>query len=189
MRVKVDSALRKKIFAALMLAGVSSPVAYVATTLTVDSEGFLTNLHNDPVGLPSACIGHLIKKGETPKKEYTVDECIDMFVKDWTVHQAGLNKFVKVPYTSQWQEGALTDFTFNKGIGSLQSSTLLKKLNNKEYDAACEQLTRWVYGRVNGVLTKLPGLVLRASKQYSACMGEEPADYKVDLQRWLGGSQ
>ena len=82
MKLQLTDALKRQIFVALIAAGVSSPVAYVATTHTVESEGFLTHLHKDPVGIDTACIGHMIKRGEVPKKEYTVDECIDMFVKD-----------------------------------------------------------------------------------------------------------
>lgn len=185
MKIQVTDAIKKKIFIALLTAGVSSPVAYVATTHTVDSEGFLTHLHNDPVGLPTVCIGHLAKKGEVVKQEYTIDECIAIYVKDWTEHEKALNKLVKVDYKSEWMKGALTDFTFNKGIGNVSSSTMLKDLNAKRYEKACTELTRWVYGKVNGVAVKLPGLVIRASKQYDYCMGKEPANYEQDIQRWL----
>lgn len=53
MRVPITHSLKAKIFTALVAAGVSAPVAYYATTETVQSEGFLTNLHLDPVGNPS----------------------------------------------------------------------------------------------------------------------------------------
>ncbi|MNC18473.1 Lysozyme RrrD [compost metagenome] len=166
------------------MAGVGGQQAYVATTLTVPSEGFYTHAYDDTGGLKTWCVGHLGKKGEVVKKVFTEDECVALFVNDWVVHERLLNNVVTVPYKSGWMQGALTDFTFNKGIGNVRSSTLLKDLNNKRYDKACTELTKWKYGKVNGIATVLPGLVIRASKQYSYCMGNEPAEYKSDMTKW-----
>lgn len=52
---------------------------------------------------------------------------------------------------------AILDFTFNLGLGRLQSSTLRKKINAGELEAAREELGKWVRG--GGKI--LPGLVKR----------------------------
>jgi lysozyme len=52
---------------------------------------------------------------------------------------------------------AIVDFTFNLGAGRLQSSTLRRRINQRDWIAAAEELRRWVYG--GGKV--LPGLVLR----------------------------
>lgn len=184
MKVPITNSLKAKIFAALLGAGVAGPSAWIAVDHTVPSEGFYTHVYADPVGLSTYCVGHLARKGEVLKKQYTEDECIAIFVKDWVAHQKQLDAVVKVPYRSEWMRGSGTDFTFHMGITSVATSTYLKDLNAKRYDAACEQLTRWVNGRVNGVLTKMPGLVIRATKRYQYCMGEIPADYKTTIQAW-----
>jgi len=184
MGIKITDGLKKKIFIALISAGVGGPSAYVATELTTPSEGFEVVAYKDTGGLQTYCVGHLAKKGEVVKKEYTEEECVQLFVQDWVIHERLLNSVVKVPYRSEWMKGALTDFTFNKGIGNVKSSTLLKELNAKRYDKACIELTKWKYGKVNGIATVLPGLVIRASKQYSYCMGVEPTEYKSDIIRW-----
>lgn len=186
-RIAITSSIRARIFAALMAAGVAGPTAYVATDLTVPSEGFLTHLHNDPVGKPTVCIGHLVKPGEQAKMSYTEQECIDMFVQDWVLHEKLLDSVVKVPYRSPWMKGAVTDFTFNKGIGNVKSSTMLRNLNDGNYDAACLQLTRWIYGTVDGKKVVLPGLEVRATKQYKYCMGLEPSEYKTTYKKLVGG--
>lgn len=188
MKIPLTNALKGRIFAALIAAGVAAPSAYVATELTVPSEGFLTNRHLDPVGKPTACIGHLITKGETSKPLYTEDECISMFVSDWVKHEQLLQSVVNVPYRSDWMKGALTDFTFNKGIGNVKSSTLLKNLNNRNYDIACFELTKWVYAtNPDGKKVVLRGLKIRAQAQYKYCMGDEPGDYKSKFNQLTGG--
>ena len=184
MKLPITNSLKSKIFAALLAAGVAGPSAYIASNLTVPSEGVMTHLHLDPVGLQTTCIGHLVKKGETPKQNYTEDECIAQFVKDWIIHEKIVEQAVRVPFRSDWMKGATTDFTFNKGGGNLNSSTLLVKLNRKDYDGACVELTKWVYGTIAGKKVKLKGLEIRASNQYRYCMGEIPADYKPLMKTW-----
>lgn len=52
---------------------------------------------------------------------------------------------------------AISDFTFNLGAGRLQTSTLRRRLNQRDWPSAASELRRWIYGggRV------LPGLVTR----------------------------
>lgn len=52
---------------------------------------------------------------------------------------------------------AIVDFTFNLGAGRLQTSTLRRRVNQKDWSAAALELRRWVYG--GGIV--LPGLVIR----------------------------
>ncbi len=53
-----------------------------------------------------------------------------------------VNNYVKVPLT-QNQFDALVSFTYNEGTGALKGSTLLKELNEKDYEAAADQLLLW----------------------------------------------
>ena len=41
---------------------------------------------------------------------------------------------------------AIVDFTFNLGAGRLQTSTLRRRVNQRDWDAASYELRRWVYG-------------------------------------------
>ena len=52
---------------------------------------------------------------------------------------------------------AIVDFTFNLGAGRLQTSTLRRRINQRDWAASAQELRRWVYGggRV------LPGLITR----------------------------
>ncbi|AKZ25258.1 lysozyme [Ralstonia pseudosolanacearum] len=52
---------------------------------------------------------------------------------------------------------AIVDFTFNLGAGRLQTSTLRRRVNQRDWSAAASELRRWVYG--GGKV--LPGLAAR----------------------------
>ncbi len=52
---------------------------------------------------------------------------------------------------------AIVDFTFNLGAGRLQTSTLRRRVNQRDWSGAATELRRWVYGGGN----VLPGLITR----------------------------
>ena len=56
---------------------------------------------------------------------------------------------------------AIVDFTFNLGAGRLQTSTLRRRVNQRDWMRAAAELSRWVYGggRV------LPGLINRRKSE------------------------
>ena len=57
-----------------------------------------------------------------------------------------------------WRKiNAIVDFCYNLGVGRLQTSTLRRKINAQDWDAAKEQLMLWTRG--GGKI--LPGLVKR----------------------------
>lgn len=70
--------------------------------------------------------------------------------------EAVVNRLVKVPLT-QHQFDALVDFTFNAGQRNFAESTLLVHVNQREFVAADQEFTRWVFGGGH----RLPGLVKR----------------------------
>ena len=67
---------------------------------------------------------------------------------------------------------AIVDFTFNLGVGRLQTSTLRRRVNQRDWVAAAKELRRWV----NGGGRVLPGLVTRRDAETAlllcnACSG------------------
>jgi lysozyme len=58
---------------------------------------------------------------------------------------------------SEGRLAAIVDFTFNLGAGRLQTSTLRRRINQRDWTSAARELRRWVYG--GGKV--LPGLVSR----------------------------
>ncbi|WP_051369910.1 MULTISPECIES: lysozyme [Cupriavidus] len=56
---------------------------------------------------------------------------------------------------------AIVDFTFNLGAGRLQTSTLRRRINQRDWTAAGQELRRWVYGGRK----VMPGLVARRESE------------------------
>jgi lysozyme len=52
---------------------------------------------------------------------------------------------------------AIVDFTFNLGAGRLQTSTLRRRVNQRDWMATATELRRWIYGGGKA----LPGLIAR----------------------------
>ena len=63
---------------------------------------------------------------------------------------------------------AIVDFTFNLGAGRLQTSTLRRRLNQRDWPSAASELRRWVYG--GGKV--LPGLVARRDAEVALLIAD-----------------
>lgn len=89
----------------------------------------------------------------------------------WEVAEkaAGVSRLVKVRLNSD-QFGALVSFAYNVGLGNLGKSTLLKKLNEGDFDRAADEFLKWT--RAAGKV--LPGLVRRRKSERNLFLGKTP---------------
>ena len=81
----------------------------------------------------------------------TMREAEDLIMDDISIRTKYVIKHVKVPL-SENQLGAIVSFVYNVGIGNFIRSTLLKKLNNGDYQDAADEFRRWRYS--NGKVLK-----------------------------------
>lgn len=123
-------------------------------------EGFEEEVYLDAVGLPTIGYGHLLTKQELAEGTFTNGiskiEAEYLLSKDVHFAERAVLRLIRVPL-SNGQFDALVSFTFNLGSGSLQRSTLRRKLNREEYYAIPNELMRWV----NAGGRRLKGLVRR----------------------------
>lgn len=118
-------------------------------------EGLETKAYICPAGVLTigyGSTGSHVKPGMT----ITEAEAEALLMKDLERFEKGVESRVKVSL-NQGQFDALVSFAFNCGLGAFEDSTLLRLLNNGDYEGAAAQFDRWVKGP-NG---PLPGLVKR----------------------------
>lgn len=120
-------------------------------------EGVRLSAYPDPAtgGAPwTIGVGHTdgVKPGDT----CTWAQAMEWLRQDIAWAENAVNGLVHVPL-DQNQFDALVDFVFNVGTTQFKSSTLLRLLNEGDYEGADEQFQYWVYaaGRV------MPGLITR----------------------------
>ena len=118
-------------------------------------EGFRSTVYLCAAGVPTLGFGstHGITMDSPP---ITEEEGLELLMLDIAKFERGVNRLIDAPL-NQNQFDALTSFAFNLGNGSLQASTLRKKVNREDYEGAADEFPRWVFagGR------KLNGLVKR----------------------------
>ncbi|AID17956.1 endolysin [Acinetobacter phage YMC11/12/R2315] len=128
-------------------------------------EGTRLTAYDDGVGVWTIGIGTTVypngtkvKKGDT----CTSEQAKTYFKHDLIKFENVVNESVKVPL-SQNQFDALVSLTYNIGSGAFKNSTLLKLLNNGDYQGAADQFPAWkkAGGRV------LEGLVKRRAAERS----------------------
>jgi GH24 family phage-related lysozyme (muramidase) len=121
-------------------------------------EGKHLSAYQDSVGIWTIAFGTIkYPNGIAVKKG---DKCTDAqadqyFNNDLIKFENSVNTLVKVPLT-QNRFDALISFTYNLGGSALASSTLLKKLNAKDYKGAAAEFPKWnkAGGKVVSGLTK-----------------------------------
>ena len=134
-------------------------VNFVGKDLIKKYEGCKLEAYKCPAGIWTIGYGHTgqdVFEGKT----ITQQEADSLLSKDLTRFEKFLNRIIKVPI-NQNQFNALASFTYNLGMGALQNSTLLKKLNNNDFIGAANEFDRWVYA--NG--KKLEGLIKRRKEE------------------------
>lgn len=129
-------------------------------------EGFSPVPYRCPAGVMTIGYGHAIRPGETFTR-ITEDQAEILLAADVIKAEQAIDKYVKVPLT-QGQYDALVSFIYNVGSGAFSRSTLLRKLNRKDYSGAAGEFSRWVYANSR----KLKGLINRRQEEMEVFNGQ-----------------
>jgi lysozyme len=121
-------------------------------------EGYGSQSYDDGGGVWTIGYGHT--NNVLPLQKTTPQEAERFLRDDLAEAERAMNKLVKVSI-SQAQFDALVSLMFNIGADAFASSTLLKRLNTKDYYGAREQFKRW--NKDNGKV--LNGLSRRRSAE------------------------
>lgn len=123
-------------------------------------EGFSSSPYLCPANIPTIGYGNTFYEDGTKvtmNDESISEDRANEILKYKTNKEFGafVNRAVDVEL-NQNQFDALVSFAYNLGNGSLEQSTLLKKLNAGDYDGAADEFLRWnrAGGKILAGLTK-----------------------------------
>lgn len=140
--------------------------------LIKEFEGLRLSSYLCSAGVPTIGYGHT--KDVEMGMEISEAEAEEYFRQDLAEFEETVNsEIVKVPLNED-QFSALVSFAFNAGKYAFEDSTLLKLLNNEDYQGAADQLLLWVAGEDEGLL----GRVRRRKAERALFLG---MDWKVYL--------
>lgn len=111
----------------------------------------------DPVGVLTIGWGHTNATGRafTAESVWTQAECDAALREDMVKFESAVRGLVTVAL-EQCQFDALVSFAYNCGAGNLKSSTLLRKVNRRDFAGAAREFAKWnkAGGRVLKGLTR-----------------------------------
>lgn len=119
-----------------------SPVCY---ELIMHFEGLRLAAYYDSVNVVTIGIGTTRYEDGSKVKitdKITKERALQLLEHDMTKFAQAVNRLVRVNI-HQHHFDALVSFAYNVGIGNLETSTLLKKLNKGDFDGAAAEFPRW----------------------------------------------
>ena len=149
----------------IRLAAGALAVSAAALVGIATHEGYRSKAYKDTVGIPT--IGYGETAGVKIGDKTTPERALVQLLSSTEKHADAIRQCIKVPLY-QHEFDAYISLAYNIGTGAFCRSTLVKKLNAKDYAGACEEIKRW--NKAGGKV--LPGLVKRREAEYRMCMGK-----------------
>lgn len=140
-----------------------------ALTMTAGFEGLRNYSYLDPVGIWTICYGST--DGVKPGQYLPTQACLELLGAEYLEAVEIVQGCIKAPLRPN-ELAAFTDMVYNAGprpVCDRSSSQMARLLAAGRIREACGELTRWVKGRVAGVLVTLPGLVRRRTEFRALC--------------------
>lgn len=140
-------------------------VSAAALVAIATHEGYRGKAYRDATGIPT--IGYGETAGVRMGDKTTPERALVQLLESTEKHADAIRQCIHVPLY-QHEFDAYISLAYNIGTGAFCRSTLVKKLNAKDYAGACEEIKR--FNRAGGKV--LPGLTRRRQKEYRLCKGE-----------------
>jgi lysozyme len=127
-------------------------------------EGYVERAYQDIVGIWTIGFGTT----ENVRPGQTIDpvKALQRALTDVQKFEGALKECVHVPL-HQHEYDAYLSLAYNIGSGAFCRSTLVRKLNARDYEGACKEILRW--NRAGGQVVR--GLVNRRQQEYELCLG------------------
>lgn len=123
----------------------------IAVALCKRFEGFSSKVYLCPAGIPTIGFGSTyyasgakVALSDEPISE-AIAEALLLHELQFT-YLPGVLRNCPILLTDKRKCNAVVDFCYNLGVGRLQTSTLKRKINEQDWEAAKEQLLLWNKG-------------------------------------------
>ena len=127
-------------------------------------EGCKLKAYRCPAGVCTIGYGHTAAAGlptVIDNMTITQAQADEILKRDLVKYETAVRDMVHVDLT-QNQFDVLVDFAYNAGVGALEKSTLLKKVNAAQFSDVPTELMKWTKGKIPGKgMQVLPGLLRR----------------------------
>lgn len=120
-------------------------ISQAGQDVLAEREGMRLTAYKDTVGVWTIGLGHTSNAGPPPVHEgmtITEDEAWEIFRRDNKRFRDECLPLIKAPL-SQQEFDALASFIYNIGSTNFAKSTVLKRLNEGDYDSAGEAMLMW----------------------------------------------
>lgn len=147
----------------------------IAVSLIALSAGALVSIALDegyrgqayiPVDGDKATIGFGTTDGVKMGDTTTPEKALQRLISDVQKYEGAIKQCVNVPL-HQYEYNAFTSLAYNIGASAFCRSTLVKRLNEGNYQQACKEILRWDYFQGK----RLKGLTNRREREYRECIG------------------
>ena len=158
---EISSAEKERSTAKIATIAKPKPAAE-AIALIKEFEGFESQAYIDTNGMPvigyglSQIAGQPVRVGDRISPQQA-DLALKAHLQE--IYRE-LDRIIRVRLSDR-QLSAIASIAFNVGINSIERSTLVKKVNAKDYHGAANEFLRWNKANVRGRLVQLPGLTRR----------------------------
>lgn len=132
-------------------------------------EGKSNYTYLDVANLPTECFGHLDRAAKVGTY-HTDAQCDALLSSDAQKAENGVLRCTPGLATHPYQLAAATRLTFNIGVNAYCGSTVAKRFNVGQWQAACDGFAAWHYAGGRSI----PGLVARRQRERAQCLTELP---------------
>lgn len=122
-------------------------------------------------GKPLTVCNGVTGKGVVAGRYYTEADCLKLELPRYKEAEDQAKKaFKHWKGYNVWVQASIIDMVFNVGPSVLDGTTIVRLANQGNLVGACQQMTRWVRGTVNGQSVVLNGLVSRRTTTQELCL-------------------
>ena len=157
------------------------PISYEAVCEIARSEGCKLKAYRCPAGVWTIARGRT--KGVKPGDACTQEQADRWFLEDLNEFAEGVRSILTRP-ASLNELGALVSLAYNIGLAGFARSTVLRKHNEGDTQAAARAFALWNQATVNGKRQVLPGLTARRAREAALYLSddEQPMPQKVEAE-------